>query len=105
MASTPESLVKQKIKKILNDRGALHFSPYMAGMGVAGVSDIIALYRGRFLAIEAKADATKKPTELQKKFLLNVEFNEGIPMVIHKGNLDVLTEVLDAIDEEQDGDA
>lgn len=105
MASTPEGLVKTKIKRILNERNALHFSPYMAGMGSAGVSDIIALYRGRFLAIEAKADASKKPTDLQMKFLQTVEFNEGIPMVIHKGNLDVLTEVLDAIDEEEDGNA
>ena len=100
MASTPEGLVKTKIKRILNDAGALHFSPYMAGMGVAGVSDIIALYKGRFIAIEAKSDATKKPTELQKKFLFSVEVNGGLPLVIHKGNLDLLTEVLDAIDEE-----
>lgn len=103
MASTPEGLVKQKIKRILNERNALHFSPYMAGMGVAGVSDIIALYKGRFIAIEAKSDATKKPTELQKKFLFSVEVNGGLPLVIHKGNLDLLTEVLDAIDEETDG--
>ena len=103
MASTPEGLVKTKIKRILNERNALHFSPYMAGMGVAGVSDIIALYKGRFIAIEAKSDATKKPTELQKKFLFSVEVNGGLPLVIHKGNLDVLTEVLDAIDEEEDG--
>jgi len=105
MASTPESLVKQKIKRILNERNALHFSPYMAGMGVAGVSDIIALYKGRFIAIEAKSDATKKPTELQKKFLFSVEVNGGLPLVIHKGNIDALTEVLDAIDEEEDGNA
>ena len=105
MASTKEGLVKQKIKRILNDAGALHFSPYMAGMGVAGVSDIIALYKGRFIAIEAKSDATKKPTELQKKFLFSVEVNGGLPLVIHKGNLDLLTEVLDAIDEEEDGNA
>ncbi len=105
MASTPEGLVKTKIKRILNDAGALHFSPYMAGMGVAGVSDIIALYKGRFIAIEAKSDATKKPTELQKKFLFSVEVNGGLPLVIHKGNLDLLTEVLDAIDEETDGNA
>lgn len=105
MATTKEGLVKQKIKKLLNEYGALHFSPYMAGMGSAGVSDIIALYRGRFLAIEAKADSTKHPTELQKKFLLSVEFNEGIPMVIHKANIDVLREVLDNIDEEEDGNA
>ena len=94
MASTPEGLVKTKIKRILNERNALHFSPYMAGMGVAGVSDIIALYRGTFIAIEAKADATKKPTELQKKFLGQVSANGGIALVIHKDNLDELKEVL-----------
>ena len=105
MASTPEGFVKQKIKRILNDAGALHFSPYMAGMGVAGVSDIVALHHGRFIAIEAKADATKHPTELQKKFLFSVEVNGGIPLVIHKGNLDLLSEVLDAIEEEADGNA
>lgn len=97
MASTPEGLVKTKIKKILNEYNALHFSPYMAGMGVAGVSDIIALYKGRFIAIEAKADATKKPTELQKKFLFGVEVNGGLPLVIHKDNINDLREVLDGI--------
>ena len=98
MASTPEGLVKQKIKRILNDAGALHFSPYMAGMGVAGVSDIIALYRGTFIAIEAKADATKKPTELQKKFLGQVLEAGGFPLVIHKDNLADLKKLLEDID-------
>jgi hypothetical protein len=97
MASTPEGLVKTKIKKILKEYNALQFSPYMAGMGAAGVSDIIALYNGRFLAIEAKADATKKPTELQKKFLFEVELNGGIPMVIHKDNINDLREILDGL--------
>jgi len=95
MASTPEGLVKTKIKKILNEYGALHFSPYMAGMGSAGVSDIIALYKGAFIAIEAKADATKKPTELQKKFLGQVESNGGIAFVIHKDNLGLLRMMLE----------
>ena len=98
MASTPEGLVKTKIKRILNDAGALHFSPYMAGMGSAGVSDIIALYKGKFIAIEAKADATKKPTELQKKFLFGVEVNGGLPLVIHKDNINELREILESID-------
>ena len=99
MASTPEGLVKTKIKRILNDAGALHFSPYMAGMGVAGVSDIIALYKGRFIAIEAKADATKKPTELQKKFLGQVESNGGIALVIHKDNIPELKKFLEYIND------
>jgi hypothetical protein len=97
MASTPEGLVKTKIKKILNEYNALHFSPYMAGMGVAGVSDIIALYKGRFIAIEAKADSTKRPTELQKKFLNSVVDNGGVGMVIHKDNLDDLKKLLEDI--------
>lgn len=97
MASTPEGLVKTKIKKILNEYGALHFSPYMAGMGVAGVSDIIALYKGTLIAIEAKADATKKPTELQKKFLNSVVDNGGVGMVIHKDNLDELRKLMEDI--------
>lgn len=95
MASTPEGLVKTKIKKLLNEYGALHFSPYMAGMGVAGVSDIIALYSGYYIAIEAKADATKKPTELQKKFMQQVQANGGAALVIHKDNLNELKQLLE----------
>ena len=103
MASTPEGLVKTKIKKILNEYGAMHFSPYMAGMGSAGVSDIIALYRGTFIAIEAKADATKKPTELQKKFLKQVQDNKGAALVIHKDNLDILKSLLNQLKDLSDG--
>ena len=94
MASTPEALVKKKIRAMLVEHGALFFSPVTGGYGVSGVSDIIALHNGTFIAIEAKADATKKPTELQKKFLGQVRANGGIALVIHKDNLDELKEVL-----------
>ena len=94
MASTPEALVKKRIREILNQRNALFFSPVTGGYGVSGVSDIIALHNGAFIAIEAKADATKKPTELQKKFLGQVSANGGIALVIHKDNLDELKEAL-----------
>ena len=99
MASTPEGLVKTKIKRILNEYGALFFSPVTGGYGVSGVSDIIALYRGTFIAIEAKADATKKPTELQKKFLGQVLEAGGFPLVIHKDNLADLKKLLGDIDD------
>ena len=98
MARTPEGLVKLKIKTMLKLRGAVSFSPYMAGMGASGVSDIIALYKGHYIAIEAKADATKKPTELQTRFLKKVLDAGGIPMVIHKDNLDELKQLLDDLD-------
>ena len=94
MADTPEAKVKKKIRAMLVEHGALFFSPVTGGYGVSGVSDIIALHNGTFIAVEAKADATKKPTELQKKFLGQVRANGGIALVIHKDNLDELKEVL-----------
>ena len=99
MADTPEAKVKKKIKAMLTEYGALFFSPVTGGYGVSGVSDIIALYRGTFIAIEAKADATKKPTELQKKFLGQVLESGGFPLVIHKDNLPELKTLLDKIDQ------
>jgi len=99
MASTPEAKVKKRIREILVEHGALFFSPVTGGYGVSGVSDIIALYKGRFIAIEAKADATKKPTELQKKFLFGVEVNGGLPLVINKDNINELRDILESIDD------
>ena len=99
-SNTPEGKVKAKVKKILDQYGALHFSPFMAGMGSAGVSDIICLYRGRFIAIECKADEKKLPTELQKKFLRKVVDWGGIGLLIHIGNLDLLETTLDLLGEE-----
>lgn len=98
MADTPEAKVKKKIRAMLVEHGALFFSPVTGGYGVSGVSDIIALYKGRFIAIEAKADAAKKPTELQTRFLKKVLDAGGIPMLIHKDNLDELKQLLDDLD-------
>ena len=99
-SNTPEGKVKAKVKKILNDYGALHFSPFMAGMGSAGVSDIICLYKGKFIAIECKADKSKLPTELQKKFLEKVINWGGLGLIIHNENIELLKQTLDILGEE-----
>ena len=104
MASTPEGKVKTKVKKILDQFGALHFSPMGTGYGVSGVSDIICLYRGRFIAIECKADEKKLPTALQLKFLERVQAWGGIGLVIHNKNIDLLQDTMDILGED-DGDA
>ena len=62
---TPEKYEKKKIKQFLDSIGAWHFSPFMAGYGKAGVSDIVFCYRGRFGAIEVKREG-KLPTKLQE---------------------------------------
>ena len=105
MASTPEGKVKTRVKKLLDQYGALHFSPMGTGYGVSGVSDIICLYKGRFIAIECKADEKKLPTALQLKFLDKVRAWGGIGLVIHSGNLDLLQNTMDILGEDDDGDA
>ena len=55
MANTPEGKVKASVKKILDELHVYHFSPFQAGMGRAGIPDIICCYNGRFIGIECKA--------------------------------------------------
>lgn len=63
---TPEGYEKADIKKYLDKIGAWHFSPYSAGFGKSGVSDIIACIDGVFWAMEVKREG-KEPTILQYK--------------------------------------
>lgn len=57
MATTPEGLVKNKVKKYLTSLGdhCWFYMPVQNGMGVVGIPDIIACIYGRFIAIETKA--------------------------------------------------
>ena len=90
MASTKEGLVKSKIKRILKQYGAYHTMPVMTGMATNGTPDFAVCHKGRYLAIEAKADESGAPTELQWVRLREVEKAGGDTMVIHAGNLTVL---------------
>lgn len=98
MASTKESLVKKKVRAILDAYGAYHFSYVVVGYGASlGIPDIIACYKGRFLGIECKAGGNK-PTALQLKQLKAiVELGTGISMVIDEHNQGDLVAVLDEI--------
>lgn len=46
-----------------------------------GSSDLIGIYKGRFVAIEVKAPG-KQPTEEQVKFLAAIRKNQGIALLI-----------------------
>lgn len=90
MASTKEGLVKNRIKALLKKHGAYYTMPVMTGMATNGTPDFSTCHLGRYLAIEAKADSTGAPTELQWVRLREVERAGGDTMVIHAGNLLVL---------------
>ena len=87
--ATPESKVKKQVKKILDDLGAYHFSPMMDGYGRSGVPDIIACYKGKFIAIECKA-GKNTPTLLQLRNIENIKRNNGLAIVINEDNIEAL---------------
>jgi Holliday junction resolvase len=86
MSTTPETKVKIKVKRILEERGAFHFSPASNGFGRAGIPDIIVCHCGYFLAIECKA-GKNKPTPLQEKNLHQIEDAGGMAYVINEDNV------------------
>ena len=72
----------------------------MSGMGRAGVPDIIACFKGHFLAIEAKA-GKNKPTALQEREIANIQKAGGHAMVLNEDNLDLLEFLINYIKGEE----
>ena len=93
MADTPEKKVKAQVKKQLDELGIYHFSPYQAGMGRAGIPDIICCYRGLFVAIECKA-GKGKTTALQEREINAIRTAKGLAFVINEENVNQLKELL-----------
>lgn len=93
MATTPEGKVKARLKKHLDAMGIYHFSPFQAGMGRAGVPDIIGCYRGLFVAFECKA-GKNKPTALQEREMNAIRTAKGLAFVINEDNVDNIQELL-----------
>lgn len=93
MASTPEAKVKARLKKHLDAMGIYHFSPFQAGMGRAGIPDVIGCYRGLFVAFECKA-GKGKTTALQERELNAIRTAKGLAFVINEENVDNIKELL-----------
>jgi hypothetical protein len=88
MAQTPEGKVKDKIKKILKAHNIYFAMPMGTGYGNAGVPDFLCCMKGKFVAIEAKANGGET-TALQKKNLKEIEECGGQAWVINEANLHV----------------
>ena len=93
MARTPEGKVKDACTEVLREFGAYYFFPVMGGYGKSGVPDIIACYRGRFIAIECKA-GYNKPTPLQEKELRAIEAARGVALVVREDTVEELVRIL-----------
>ena len=98
MAKTPEAKVKDKIKAILKEHGVYYAMPIGTGYGNAGVPDFLCCIKGRFLAIEAKANGGKT-TALQDRNLRDIETAGGITCILNEDNVSVLGNYLKFIEE------
>ena len=80
---TPEGKVKEAVKKHLKSLGIWYYMPVQNGMGVVGIPDIIACWRGRFLAIETKAPGKRNnTTPNQDRVLAEILAHDGMAIVV-----------------------
>lgn len=93
MANTPESRVKNKVKKALDDLGAYYCFPVTGGFGNSGVPDILACVEGHFFGIECKA-GNNAPTALQEKHLSNINESKGSAFVVDETNADNVKHII-----------
>ena len=100
MANTPETKVKRSVTNILTKYGAYYFFPASNGFGRAGIPDIIACYRGQFIAIECKA-GKNTTTALQRRELRAIEDAGGYALVINETNIQQVDAVLHQLKEAQ----
>ena len=93
MASTPEALVKKKIKAILKAHDIYYAMPIGTGYGSSGTPDFLCCINGHFVAIEAKA-GRGAATALQLKALDHIQRSGGHPMIIREDNMLYLENVI-----------
>jgi hypothetical protein len=93
MASTPEALVKKRIRTILETTGAYFAMPIGTGYGNSGVPDFLVCHKGHFVAIEAKA-GKGKTTALQESHLSKIREAGGKALVVNETNINELQEML-----------
>lgn len=89
--ATPESKVKAKVKKVLEQLGAYYAMPIGTGFGNAGVPDFLVCYQGRFIGIECKAGGNT-PTKLQEYNMVRIWKSGGVAIVVNEDNVDNLSQ-------------
>ena len=85
-----EQNIQTKILKYLNECG--YYTVKVVSATKAGVPDILTCVSGKFVAFEVKANATKKPTELQNYNLTAIKNSGGYAYVVY--NLEQVKDII-----------
>jgi len=95
--STPESRVKDDVKKLLTERGIWYYMPVQTGYGVGGIPDFICCWKGLFIALETKAPGRENAvTPLQFRTMDAIRTHGGRATVISSAT--VLGQWLDLLE-------
>jgi len=78
---------------VLKAFNAYYFFPVMGGYGRSGIPDIIACFRGHFIAIECKA-GFNTTTQLQERELKAIATAGGVTLVIREDTIELLQQEL-----------
>lgn len=90
--------VKDRVKALLTSHGWAWFMPNARAFGKIGVSDIIALKHGRYMAVETKLKA-EAASPAQERFLQDIREHGGIGFVVSFTNLEAFAAFLEFFDE------
>ena len=80
--STPEGVVKNKVKKLLTEFNVYWHMPVQNGMGAPSL-DFICCHEGRFFGIETKA-GNKKPTPRQETTMNQIRLAGGLAFLVNE---------------------
>jgi Holliday junction resolvase hjc len=93
-----ESHVKAATKKLLDKHGWFWWMPPASQYGRSGLSDIMAVKTGMFMAIETKF-GSNNPTPLQLGYLESIRAHDHFAFVVRETSLDALGRFLDYLDQ------
>ena len=88
-----EKKFENKIKEKLHERGAWRVKFFANAFTPAGIPDILACYRGKFLGIEVKGGSSYGLTDLQK-----IREAGGIGICVYPSGWEQFLEMLDRLD-------
>lgn len=94
---TPEGYVKEYVKRILKKYHVYYFMPRGTSFGRSGVADFVCCFRGQYLEIETKAGPRCRQTAMQQNNERMVKEAGGRYLLIHAGNMSLLTETLEGM--------
>lgn len=93
MSTTAHSKLLGQVCEFLKKNGIWYVRTNSHGYGRKGIPDVLACYRGKFVAIEAKV-APDKPSPWQQREIADIQLSGGVALVIY--NIDELGRVFNA---------